>query len=833
MAYKLHILEQTAGVPVGTLIRFETVTILLDPAWSDTKIPYEDCIQFWSTVVPDVDIILLSQSTADYLGAYPLLYNNFLSHFISRIHVYATLPITNLGRVTTIDLYTSAGVTGPYTSNKLDIEDIEKAFDHITPLKYSQTVDLRSRYDGLSMTAYNAGYTPGSSIWCITNYSEKLLYLRNWNHTKSTILNAAALLDGSGKPLSALFRPSSVLTSFDRFGSSAPLKRRTRTFNDTLRKSLNGGGSLIIPCEVGGNFLELLAMTHSYLYDKRHNGRYPNVPILFVSYAKGRTVTYGQSMLEWLSSSVIKHWEGRKSQSPFDINEIMKLITPGELAKHKGSAICFVSEVESCITETLKHMSQLSNVTVLLTSNKKNQLPALNDMISKWETNSTSKTVEGSAVKYSVTTELDIVTLTPIKDETLEKFNKEIDERRQKRDNDELQLRKEAKLANSYSNDFQDPQGSKEGATTDSGAKNGQTFEDDSDDDDDDDNLIDIFKGRGKKKQVQEIPVDTVMTSDTPNKSKMFPFKPKKAKMDEYGTFANFEQLIPQTDDEERSLQSSEPQKRPNEEDMDDNSGGRNRGKRPKRSKRDIKREKEEEERKKQAKIEFDSIDYLDAKASPCERSVQHVTTALSCQLVFLNLENIVDQRSATAIWPSMKPRRILLLGTEDSQDARVSGILSKKDIDMVNIPFNEDVEFNTTIKALDIAIDTELDHLLRWQKIGEAHTVAHVVGRLVKEAPAKNALSGRSKLVLKPLASHSKVHTGGTLSIGDVRLTDLRRKLLDLNHKAEFKGEGTLVVDGQVAVRKINDAQTVIDGFPSDIFDIVKGSVTEMLAKV
>ena len=92
MAYKLHILEQTAGVPVGTLIRFETVTILLDPAWSDTKIPYEDCIQFWSTVVPDVDIILLSQSTADYLGAYPLLYNNFLSHFISRIHVYATLP---------------------------------------------------------------------------------------------------------------------------------------------------------------------------------------------------------------------------------------------------------------------------------------------------------------------------------------------------------------------------------------------------------------------------------------------------------------------------------------------------------------------------------------------------------------------------------------------------------------------------------------------------------------------------------------------------------------------------------------------------------------------
>ncbi|GMM55991.1 cleavage polyadenylation factor subunit [Maudiozyma humilis] len=833
MAYKLQVLKQPADVPVGTLIRFETVTVLLDPAWSDTKVSYEDCIKFWSSIIPDVDIILFSQSTADFLGAYPLLYNNFLPHFITRIHVYATLPITNLGRVTCIDQYTSAGVTGPYTSNKLDIEDIEKAFDHITALKYSQTVDLRSRYDGLSMTAYNAGYTPGSSIWCISNYSEKLLYLRNWNHTKSTILNAAALLDSSGKPLSALFRPSSVLTSFDRFGSSAPLKRRTRTFNDTLRKSLAGGGSLIIPCEVGGNFLELLAMTHNYLYEKRHNGKYPNVPILFVSYAKGRTVTYGQSMLEWLSSVVIKHWEGRKGQSPFDMNDIMKLVSPKELAKQKGSAICFVSEVESCVTETLKNMSKLSHVTILLTSNKKSTIPALNDMLLKWNENSTAKTVEGAEIKYTATTELEVATLTPLKDDTLEEFNKTIDERRQKRKDDEVQLRKEAKVANMYSNDFQGAPGQNQGSSDNTGADGNQSFVDDSDDDDDDDNLIDILKGKGTKKQIQEIPMDTIISSNTSIKGQTFQFRPKKTKIDEYGTFTNLEQLIPPTEDEDKDSHSSSSQKRSVEESVEDMAGGRDRGKRSKRSKKDIKKEKEEEERRKQAKIDFDSIDYLDAKASPCERTIQQVTTALSCQVIFLNLENIVDQRSATAIWPSMKPRRVLLIGSEQSQNEHVVGVLSKRDIDIVNIPYNEDIEFNTTIKAMDISIDPELDQLLRWQKIGEAHTVAHVVGRLVKETPTNKLTPGRSKLVLKPLETHSKVHTSGTLSIGDVRLTELRRKLLDLSHKAEFKGEGTLVVDGQVAVRKVNDGQTVIDGFPSDIFDIVKSSVTEMLAKV
>jgi cleavage and polyadenylation specificity factor subunit 2 len=40
-------------------------------------------------------------------------------------------------------------------------------------------------------------------------------------------------------------------------------------------------------------------------------------------------------------------------------------------------------------------------------------------------------------------------------------------------------------------------------------------------------------------------------------------------------------------------------------------------------------------------------------------------------------------------------------------------------------------------------------------------------------------------------------------LHVGDLRLADLRKLMQSAGHKAEFRGEGTLLIDGVVAVRK------------------------------
>lgn len=148
---------------------------------------------------------------------------------------------------------------------------------------------------------------------------------------------------------------------------------------------------------------------------------------------------------------------------------------------------------------------------------------------------------------------------------------------------------------------------------------------------------------------------------------------------------------------------------------------------------------------------------------------------------------------------------------------------------------FNKSASFDTVIKSLDISVDPELDQNLKWQSISDGYTIAHVVGRLVKDVTqaSDNTKQHRNKWVLKKLSNASKFHPKISLAIGDVKLAELKRKLTQTNHTAEFRGEGSLVVDNKVVVRKISDGETVVDGTPSEIFYEVKRLVADMLAKV
>jgi cleavage and polyadenylation specificity factor subunit 2 len=57
-------------------------------------------------------------------------------------------------------------------------------------------------------------------------------------------------------------------------------------------------------------------------------------------------------------------------------------------------------------------------------------------------------------------------------------------------------------------------------------------------------------------------------------------------------------------------------------------------------------------------------------------------------------------------------------------------------------------------------------------------------------------------------------------LHVGDLRLADLRRAMLNGGHKAEFRGEGTLVIDDSVAVRKSLTGRIEIESvaLPTDL---------------
>ncbi|CCD26045.2 cleavage polyadenylation factor subunit CFT2 NDAI_0G02680 [Naumovozyma dairenensis CBS 421] len=846
MTYKVSCCDDGSGQTVGTLLKFDNVvTILIDPGWASSAVSYEDSVRYWTNVIPEVDIILLSQPTGECLGAYTLLYTNFLSHFKSRIEVYSTLPIANLGRVSMIESYASKGIIGPYNTNRLDLEDIEKSFDHISILKYSQTVDLRSKFDGLSLIAYNSGSNPGGTIWSISTYSEKLIYVHRWNHTRDSILNPASLLDQTtGKPLASLLKPSGVITTLDKFGSIDPFKRRVKLFKGTVWNSLNNNGSVLIPVEMGsGKFLDILVIIHEFLFENGKNPFYKHLPVLLVSYSKGRALTYTKSMLEWLSSSLLKTWESRSSNpSPFDLGNRFKVVTSDELSKYPNSKICLVSNVDILLDETVAHLcdskSQHQNkTTILLTSNMNNGI--LQNMKECWEE---QKVKEGDLIKFNKTISVHNIQLDPLNDEELSEYKSVLEERKNKEkliiESIKRGKHKDKILTLDLHGKDSILDASRKSSIID--LTNADEEEEDEEEDEDED---DALSSKALYAKRIHTPVDIIIQPNLPPKSKMFQFYPTKLKTDDYGTVIDFTMLIPKDDEDDKDFESELTKKRRIDR-------LQNKGQDTEDMNMPVaqftKKEKLNQNNNNTItdssfiQPNFDNIDFLKTDNTPQKRTLTKKNHIINCSISYINLESLVDQRSASVIWPSLKPRKLILFGPDKIQDRTLMKILVKKGVDVTALPLNKPTEFTTSIKAFDISIDPELDQILNWQRISDGYTIAHVTGHLVKEIPNATATQAtkiqqntKNKLILKPLNSMTKVHASGALSVGDVRLVELKRNLTAKNHVAEFKGEGTLVVDNKVTVRKISDGETVIDGPPSELFQLVKKSVTEMLAKI
>lgn len=849
MAFKLLCCDDQSGETVGVVLKFESVTLLLDPGWNG-KTKYEDAIKYWATIISEIDVIVLSQPTVECLGAFAMLYYNFLPHFISRIEVYSTLPIANLGRVITIDHYATQQVIGPVEGNKMDYQDIEKSFDFIKTVKFSQLIDLKYKFDGLSLIAYNSGSTPGGSIWLINTYTDKLIYAKRWNHTRGAILDSAQLLDSSGKPLTTLLKPSAVITTIDKFGSTKPFKRRNREFKDILKKYLHDNHSIVLPVEISSKFLDIFVNIHDLIYTSAKSRQPINVPVLLVSYSRGRSLTYAKSMFEWLSSTLLKTWETRDNISPFSLNKKFHIIQPEELSKYSGRKICLVSNVDNLFNETILKLYKTEKLHVILTqlinsptettSDKDNKQNLLSQLYSKWASDDSNK--DGDTITMSDTVNVSTWSKEPLKGKPLSEFQEFVKNRRQEHLEKEETLKKERNLANKTSDSI--PTLNDNEANTESNIGNNNESSDD-----EDDILRSKLRNGGMDNKNFEIPMDIQILGNGNNR--MFPFNPKRDKIDDYGKIMDFTMLIPKDEDEDvdKALPDTSKKRKINgkmsktendvdgvedEDDEEDEDAYIITDIPIKKSRRNTQRNKD------QTNLEnFDNIEYLDTLNHPYKITSVDKNITLRIALTFINLENLVDQRSASLILPTLKPRKLVLLAPKSYQNINMLTTLKNKKLDILCSTFNEEIQLDTAIKTLDISIDLQLDQLLNWQKIGDEHTVAHVIGRLTVENTNGNHnekekhFTHRKKMVLRPLEKPSMAYTSGTISIGDVRLVELKRKLTEQNHLAEFKGEGTLVVDNCLAIQKINDSETIIDGSPGPLFETVRSLVAEMLAKI
>ena len=227
-------------------------------------------------------------------------------------------------------------------------------------------------------------------------------------------------------------------------------------------------------------------------------------------------------------------------------------------------------------------------------------------------------------------------------------------------------------------------------------------------------------------------------------------------------------------------------------------------------------------------------------------------TLRLECRISFVDFSGLHDKRSIQMLVPLIKPRKLILVAGEEAETNELATDCRK----LLNSGSEESTEgggdvFTPSIGiTIDASVDTNawtvklsqsLIRRLHWQKVKGLGVVA-ITGRLeaasLEEKPGQEGAKKKLKMikgegqdsqskdeadsemdatpVLDVVPANMAAATRSVaqpLHVGDLRLADLRKIMQASGMTAEFRGEGTLVINGTVAVRKSGTGKIEVDG--------------------
>ena len=74
--------------------------------------------------------------------------------------------------------------------NLFTLDEVDACFEKMTQLKYSQSVSLKGKGQGLTITPLAAGHMIGGTLWKIVKDGEEdIVYAVDYNHKKERHLN--------------------------------------------------------------------------------------------------------------------------------------------------------------------------------------------------------------------------------------------------------------------------------------------------------------------------------------------------------------------------------------------------------------------------------------------------------------------------------------------------------------------------------------------------------------------------------------------------------------------------------------------------------------------
>ncbi|KAL6927601.1 hypothetical protein ACO0SA_004223 [Hanseniaspora valbyensis] len=575
---------------------------------------YDTLVEQWKEIIETVTTIIITQSSVDKLGSYSFLFNHFQELIYEKdLKIYATLPVANLGRLSTIELYCNKNLMGHFIDHKYEVEDIEQSFDYITPLKYSQPIKLVN--NNVQFIAYNSGHSLGSSIVKFVNLeieNEFVLYFSEWSHVADSITDGTSILDRMNfwNPQNDVMHPSSIITNIDecfiKEESLQPWVKRSNKFKSYLFSNLNNKNLLLLPVDISTNFLKIFTLVAEYYQEynrndveedklldqfesfasNMNNGYYSGnnnnknrnkkqkreqlPPIYLLSNSKGRSITYCKSMLEWLKESLLKNWNNKFNnnninnnnnnnnnkntnivKTPFD--QDIQVLTPEDF--DSDERVSTLNKKKILDTGGILFVNDdfflLNQIVESFNSQEKNPL------LTKIHLIFTDIRQKHTYKNYLSNKEVELVLKDsdPIEDDkVLKDINNNIIERSKKR----------KELIASY--DEKKKIAKEEAASLVYDIRDDEISESD-DDEDDEDGDVGLGDGDSNhkktdkeletEKEVENSPYDVVIKATTNSRNKMFKIKTSTYMRDEYGLIVDFNELFAAGEDDENENKDS------------------------------------------------------------------------------------------------------------------------------------------------------------------------------------------------------------------------------------------------------------------------------------
>jgi len=175
------------------------------------------------------------------------------------------------------------------------------------------------------------------------------------------------------------------------------------------------------------------------------------------------------------------------------------------------------------------------------------------------------------------------------------------------------------------------------------------------------------------------------------------------------------------------------------------------------------------------------------------------------CWFANADMNGLSNLRSLQMILKQVQPSKVIAIPGASSVVEYLSSAFTTFAL------ADKDVSFDRTDFSVDVRLDPTMK--LKWHNLYGGYAVTRVAGKLEFDPHDKIKRFTATLVAPSPEDEAANDVTTSTTTIGLLKLTALRKVLMESGLKAEFRGQNTLVCNDKVVVTKSDNGSYVLDG--------------------